>query len=102
MEMAFSLIMIFVGLHLLAIGYLIRFYKMVEIIAGYGPDKVRDKEGLAKWVGSNLFLMGLMCLSLGGVGLIFPEFIIRPVPIFIAIILIMSFITAIGCKKYEK
>ena len=102
MGIAFSLVAIFVGLLLLAVGYLIRFQQMIEIIAGYDPDKVTDKEGLAKWVGSNLFLMGLMCLSLGGLGLILPELSTIQVPSFLAIIVILSVRTAIGCKKYEK
>lgn len=102
MGIAFSLVTIFVGLLLLAIGYLIRFQQMVEIIAGYDPDKVTDKEGLAKWVGSNLFLMGLMCLFLGGLGLILPVSSTMQVPGFLAVIVILSVRTAIGCKKYEK
>ncbi len=34
----------------------------VELIAGYDPKKVVDKNGLAKWVESHLILMGLFTL----------------------------------------
>ena len=31
----------------------------VWLIAGYDPNKVLDKEGLGKWVGSNFILIGI-------------------------------------------
>ena len=34
----------------------------VELIAGYDPKKVVEKNGLAKWVESHLILMGLFTL----------------------------------------
>ncbi len=34
----------------------------VELIAGYDPGKVTDKEGLGRWVGSNLIFIGIYSL----------------------------------------
>ena len=50
-------------------GYLIGVKKQLWLISGYNPDRVKDKDGLAKWVGTGLqiiggieFLMGILAL----------------------------------------
>jgi len=35
------------------LGILIRYFGMVELIAGYDPERVTDERGLAKFVGAN-------------------------------------------------
>jgi hypothetical protein len=71
----------------------------VGLIAGYDPDKVTDKEGLAKWVGSISFLLGLYVLTLP----IFVYFIQTPiVGLWVFGLLIVVAILIIGCKKYER
>ncbi len=55
------------------VGVLIREFEMVELVAGYDPERVTDDEGLARFVGTAaLFLAGLTAL----VGV--PE-LVRPV-----------------------
>ena len=45
------------------LGVLIKYVGMVNLIAGYDPDKVTDKEGLADFVGTNaLYVAGLTLL----------------------------------------
>ena len=34
----------------------------VELISGYYPNKVEDKEGIGRWVGSNLIFGGIYTL----------------------------------------
>ncbi len=97
-----SLVTILIGLLFLLIGYLVRSKQMVEIIAGYDPNKVKDEKGLAKWVGSNLLLMGLLGLLIGGLGFIFPQINTILVIGFGVVIVILAIRTAFGCKKYEK
>ena len=46
---------------------------MVEILAGYDPDKVTDREGLARWVGANLILMGILAFVSAGLMALVPE-----------------------------
>jgi len=71
----------------------------VGLIAGYDPDKVTDKEGLAKWAGSILIFMGVYILTLP----IFVYFIQIPiVGLWVLGLLIIVAILIIGCKKYEK
>lgn len=45
------------------LGILIKYFGMVDLIAGYNPDSVTDKEGLADFVGTNaLYVAGLTVL----------------------------------------
>ena len=55
---------IFVGISLLfsLLGYLIKYRGRVHLIAGYEEKQVRNKEGLAKWVGECLFSLSLAWL----------------------------------------
>ncbi len=96
------LVVVLVALHMLVIGYLIRYHGMVEIIAGYDPRKVTDKQGLARWVGANFLLMGVSGLFSGALGLILPEIAGMLAMIYFAMIGILSLRTSLGCKKYEK
>lgn len=71
----------------------------VELIAGYDPDKVTDREGLAKWVGSHLIYMGFSLL-LFAVFSFFFNHSIGNIFIFVTVVLISR--TFLGCKKFEK
>ncbi len=45
------------------VGVLIREFEMVELVAGYDPERVTDDEGLTRFVGTAaLFLAGLTAL----------------------------------------
>ena len=45
------------------LGVLIKYFGMVNLIAGYDPDEVTDQEGLADFVGTNaLYVAGLTLL----------------------------------------
>lgn len=57
-ETALALVLVagFVGV----LGILIKYFGMVNLIAGYDPEKVADKEGLANFVGTNtLYVAGI-------------------------------------------
>ena len=70
----------------------------VELIAGYDPNKVVDKEGLAKWVGSHIILMGIFILMLP-ILIYFIEVPIIGLWFLVLSIIIVS--TIIGSKKFE-
>jgi len=71
----------------------------IGLIAGYDPDKVTDKEGLAKWVGSISIFMGVYVLTLP----IFNFLIQTPIMgLWVLGLLIIVAILVIGCKKYER
>lgn len=57
-ETALALVLVagFVGV----LGILIKYFGMVNLIAGYDPERVTDKEGLADFVGRNtLYVAGI-------------------------------------------
>jgi hypothetical protein len=57
---------VLMGLVCLVLGYLVGQKQMVEILAGYNPDKVSDRKGLARWVGANLLLIGVLAFVTAG------------------------------------
>jgi len=52
-----SIVYVLIAAMLLPLGAII-YRGRVEIIGGYDPNKVTDKEGLGRWVGSNLIFGG--------------------------------------------
>ena len=61
---AYSLKIVFgiIGLLCLVFGYLIGVKKKLTLIAGYNPDKVRDKEGLARFMGIITAIVGFVMI----------------------------------------
>ena len=45
-----------------ALGILIKHFGMVQLIAGYDPDRVTDVEGLAEFVGTNVLYVAALVL----------------------------------------
>jgi hypothetical protein len=41
-------------------GYQIRYKNRLNLIAGYEPNRVKDKEGLGAWVGNGLMALGVI------------------------------------------
>lgn len=88
------------GTFLILIGLLIWKFKLVHLIPGVRTNSQTDKEGLAKWLGSNIIIMGIVIWLVGAIQiLIFKEtrFIVD-----LAIILGLSTRMAIGMGKYSK
>lgn len=56
-----SMVYILIAAILLPFGAII-YRGRVELIGGYDPNKVTDKEGLGRWVGSNLIFGGIYAL----------------------------------------
>jgi hypothetical protein len=51
-------------------GYQIRFKGRLNLIAGYDPNSVKDKEGLGRWVGSGIMVLGIVQAICGLLALI--------------------------------
>jgi hypothetical protein len=84
------------------LGYTIRVRKKVDIIAGYQKGMIRDPEGLSRWVGNNLFFLAACSLAaLAGI-LVFPDEEVIIFLVLITLVPIVSVITAVGSKKFEK
>ncbi len=56
-----SMVYALIAAMLLLLGVII-YRGRVELIGGYDPNKVTDKEGLGRWVGSNLIFGGIYTL----------------------------------------
>ena len=52
---------IFVGI----LGILIRYAGMMHLIAGYDPDRVTDKEGLANFIGTWTLVVATLTVGVG-------------------------------------
>jgi len=92
----------FLFLVFVVLGYTIRVRKRVDIIAGYQKGTIRDPEGLSRWVGNNLFfLAGCSLAALAGI-LVFPNQEVLIFVILITLVPIVSVITAIKSKRFEK
>lgn len=96
-----GIFLITVGVLLIILGILIWKKQMVSLLAGYDEKKVIDKQGLAKWVGSNMIIFGAIVVLLS-FAIIFSK-INTLILLFgiVVIILIMACLIALGCKKYE-
>ncbi|MDF2674335.1 MAG: hypothetical protein K0R09_2603 [Clostridiales bacterium] len=96
-------VFIFIGVFLILIGLIIWKLKIVRIIAGYDLEKVNDNDGLARWVGRNLVLMGMLIILLETIVIIFPNIKINLIILAYLIIVIgISIVTIVGTKRFEK
>ncbi|MDD1720050.1 MAG: hypothetical protein LUQ25_08325, partial [Methanoregulaceae archaeon] len=85
----------------LALGYLVRYRGRLDLLRGHNLAAVSDRAGLARFVGGNLLALGILA------GFIFLCEISSP-PLasffffcYLAVILVVSFITARGSRRFE-
>lgn len=98
-----SVVYAIVGTILVILGAVIWKKQMVSVIAGYDKNKTKDSAGLAKWVGRNLAIAGVLWVIFAIILMVadnIPTALKMIVPI--ALILTICIITAVGCKRYEK
>jgi uncharacterized protein DUF3784 len=93
-------VLLFAGLPLLVLGYLIRYRKRLGLIAGYDPARVRDPEGLARWFGS-------WVLALGALSVIFAGLLAAPsshtgaiVVGYVVVDFACAAVLVLGCRRY--
>lgn len=97
-----QVVLICIGLFLLVLGFLIWKSVMVGLIAGYDEKKTKDKQGLSKWVGSNLIIMGSLTILISLVTEVIKEIkSVHSLLAFIIIIIVFCIRIAIGSKRYE-
>ncbi len=68
-----GLVCAIVALPVIFLGLRFRAGQSLEAIAGYSPDRVRDKAGFGRFVGTQVALLGLLTLALGAVIAFVPE-----------------------------
>ena len=94
------LVMLVSAVPLYVIAYLIGVKKRVGLISGLNPDRVADKDGLARWVGLMLFLMGVVTVLMGlGIYLFIGETLTITL-VGVALISALSIALVVGIQKY--
>ena len=94
------LVMLLSALPLYVIAYLIGVKKRVGLISGLKSDQVTDKDGLARWVGLMLFLMGVVTILMGLGVYLFMGKILTIVLVGVALISALSIALVVGIQKY--
>lgn len=91
------------GIVILILGLILYKTKKIEILAGYDPNKRYDREGLAKFTGMSLIIMGMVALVPNAILLIanisYGELI--GTVIFIVDVIALSIYPVIKSSKYE-
>jgi hypothetical protein len=59
-----SIVLALAGLLLIGFGFLIWYFKIARVIAGYDATKVTDPDALAKWVGKCMMATGALAWSI--------------------------------------
>jgi len=84
-----------------ALGILIKHFEMVQLIAGYDPDRVTDVEGLATFVGTNVLYVAALVLLVAVVEATAPN---RSDSVWIAFVAGVGLLTVRmirGARRYE-
>ncbi|GEM_PF-1685101 len=69
--MVASVVLSLVGLFFVGSGFLIWYFKIASVIAGYGATKITDPDALAKWVGKCMMVTGALAWSISLIRLLF-------------------------------
>ncbi len=88
------------GLFLMIIGTLIWKFELIRLFGGRRTDKETDEAGLAKWIGSNLIIIGVVISVFAVIQVI----LFRTTYTFVdfVIIIILSTRMAMGTVKFHR
>jgi len=84
-----------------ALGILIKYVGMVQLIAGYDPDRVTDEEGLAEFIGTNALYVAALLLLVAVVEATAPN---RADPVWVVFVVGVGLLTIRmirGARRYE-
>ncbi|UFH52193.1 DUF3784 domain-containing protein [Spirosoma sp. KNUC1025] len=71
--MVATIILAFVGALFVLMGFIIRKFKIANIIAGSDPNSIKDRVGLANWMGKCTVISGLLALFIASLNYLFPS-----------------------------
>ena len=94
------LILLLSALPLFVIAYLIGVREQVGLIAGLGPDRVADRQGLGRWVGLMVFLIGVVTILMGLAIWLFAVQTLTIVLVGVALMSALTIALVIGIQKY--
>lgn len=94
---------IFLGVGTSFWGFVIWRYNVVDIISGYDASKTIDKQSLAKWLGSNLIIIGILSILFAVISIISNFYLNVSISIFPLMLVYSILIIKIimRCKKFE-
>ncbi len=96
-----SLIMVVAAaIPLFVLGYLIKYRKRVNLIAGYDPARVRDHDGLARWMGSWAIALGAVTLAFAALLATLPDAVGPVAAGFISVAVVSGIVMLVGCRRY--
>ena len=87
---------------LLAVGHRVRVRRDLALIAGYGPRRVHDADGLARWVGGWVLALGGATLAAAVAALAWPRvgpWLGRP---YAALVFATAVAIVIGARRYAR
>ena len=94
------LIMLLAAVPLYVIAYLIGVKKRIGLISGLNPERVPDKDALARWVGLMTFLMGVVSILMGLGIYLFMDESLTIVLVGVGLISVLSIALIVGIQKY--
>ena len=87
----------------LVLGYLVRFQGRTDFIAGYREGLVQDAEGLSRFVGTCLLLLGGLAAATLGLVFFFPEEEVLLFLLYAAVVVpVIGIASVLGSRKYMK
>ncbi|WP_121741162.1 DUF3784 domain-containing protein [Natronorubrum halophilum] len=86
------------------LGILIKYFGVVQLVAGYDPDRVTDDEGLADFIGTNILYVATLLVLVGVVEYTEPFDGDGTEAVWIAFVVVLLGLTArmiVGSRRYE-
>ena len=97
------LIIEFIAVVFLALGYLIKYRKMTNLIAGFDRKTCADPDGLIAWIGNSLLALAVAAAAIFFLLLLFPEYALYLFFTYTAgIVPIAAVIVVIRARKFDK
>lgn len=102
--MAATIILAIVGIFFVLMGFVIIKFKLANIIAGYDPDTIKDRAGLAVWMGKCAIVTGLSALLIAWLNYLFlsPQSDTYSFMGFMVVSMLSGVIALMGAQKYYK
>ena len=94
------LVMLLAALPLYVIAYLIGVKKRIGLSSGLNPDRVTDKDALARWVGLMTFLMGVVTFLMGLGVYLFIDKTLTITLVGVALVSALTIALIVGIQKY--
>jgi hypothetical protein len=95
-----AIILVAASLVVLLMGYLIGSLKELSLIAGLDVSRVRDRDGLARWVGRGLLGIGVLDMLAGLAVFVTADLAALLVIAYVAVNLAGAAVLLVGMRRY--